>query len=45
VKAVAEQFGPGYGGKLEGLEHPVEWEQLDELELGLYIPYKLAVTR
>jgi len=45
VKAIAEQFGTGYGGKLEGLEHPVEWEQLDELELGLYIPYRLSVTR
>ncbi len=45
VHAIGEQFGTGYGGKLEGLEHPIEWEQLDELELGLYIPYRLSVTR
>jgi hypothetical protein len=45
VRAVAERFGQGYGGKLEGLEHPIEWLQLDELELGLYIPYRLTVTR
>jgi hypothetical protein len=45
LHAVAERFGQGYGGKLEGLEHPIEWVQLDELELGLYIPYRLAVTR
>jgi hypothetical protein len=45
LHAVAEQFGQGYGGKFEGLEHPVEWVQLDELELGLYIPYHLIVTK
>jgi hypothetical protein len=45
VHAVADRFGSGYGGKLEGLEHPILWEQLDELELGLYIPYRLTVTR
>lgn len=45
VKSIGEQLGAGYGGKLEGLEHPIEWEQLDELELGLYIPYRLSVTR
>src|SRR6185295_2256950 len=39
VHAVADRFGAAYGGKLEGLEHPVLWEQLDELELRLYIPY------
>jgi hypothetical protein len=45
LHAVAERFGQGYGGKLEGLEQPLEWVQLDELELGLYIPYRLTVTR
>jgi hypothetical protein len=45
LHAVADQFGQGYGGRLEGLERPVEWEQLDELELGLYIPYRLMVAR
>ena len=45
VRSVAEQFGPGYGGKLEGLERPVEWVQLDELELGLFIPYRLMITK
>jgi hypothetical protein len=45
LHAVSERFGPGYGGKLEGLEHPIEWVQLDELELGLYVPYRLTVTR
>jgi hypothetical protein len=45
LQAVADRFGPGYGGRLEGLEHPIEWVQLDELALGLYIPYRLSVTR
>jgi hypothetical protein len=45
LKAVVEQLGAGYGGRLEGLERPIEWAQLDELELGLYLPYRLTVTR
>ncbi len=43
--SIVERFGAGYGGKLEGLEHPIEWVQLDELELGLYIPYRLTITK
>jgi len=45
LHGVTEQFGAGYGGRLEGLERQVEWIQLDELELGLFIPYRLIVTK
>jgi hypothetical protein len=44
VHAITEQLGAGYGGKIEGLESPVAWTQLDELELGLYVPYQLSVS-
>src|SRR5262249_47045630 len=45
LAAVSEKFGAGYGGTLEGLERPVEWYQVDELELGLYLRYRLTITR
>src|SRR5262249_50993187 len=45
LRKITDALGQGYGGKLEGLEHPVEWVQLDELELGLFIPYRLTITR
>jgi hypothetical protein len=45
LRKITDQMGSGYGGKVEGLEQPIEWIQLDELELGLYIPYQLTVER
>jgi|CXWL01.1.fsa_nt_gi hypothetical protein len=45
AKRAASQLGAEYGARLEGLESPVEWIQLDELDLGLYIQYRLSIAR
>jgi len=45
ARLIAGQLGEGYAAKLEGLERPIEWEQLDELELGLYVRYRLTILR
>lgn len=44
AKRTADQFGPGYGISIEGLEHQVAWYQKGPLDLGLYIAYALKIT-
>jgi hypothetical protein len=43
-KKTAELFGSGYSISVDGLEHPVSWNQKGPLDLALYIPYMLHVA-
>jgi hypothetical protein len=36
-------FGPGFGVKVEGLQHRIDWFQTGPLDLALYIPYVITV--
>jgi len=43
ARAAAADFGEGYGVKVIGLEHPVQWYRAGPLDLALYIPYRLEI--
>jgi hypothetical protein len=44
ARATAAQFGGSFAVAVEGLEKPIAWRRSGPLELGLYIPYTLAVS-
>ncbi|MBX3481043.1 MAG: hypothetical protein KF842_11640 [Caulobacter sp.] len=43
--ASAKAFGDDYGVTVQGLQLPISWYQSGPLDLALYIPYRLEVTR
>jgi len=40
---VASALGPGYGARLEGLENPVAWRRAGDLDLRLFVPYRMVI--
>ncbi len=40
---IAAGLGPNYGARIEGLENPIAWKRAGDLELRLFIPYRLVV--
>jgi len=45
ARTAAAAFGEGYGVRIEGLSNRVTWRQSGPLDLSLFIPYDMAVTR
>ena len=43
ARGVVAAFGPGYGASADGLQRPVDWYQSGDLDLALFIPYRLVV--
>lgn len=43
VKSVTSALGPDYRVVVEGIDGPVYWYRISQLELGLYIPYRYLV--
>lgn len=40
---VATALGAGYGARLEGLENPVAWRRAGDLDLRLFVPYRMVI--
>lgn len=43
VNAVTHSLGAGYAARIEGLEQQVAWRRTGDLELRLFIPYRLEI--
>jgi hypothetical protein len=43
VQAVTRSLGPGYAARIEGLEQQIAWRRTGDLELTLFIPYRLEI--
>ena len=41
--AISSALGGAYGARLEGLENPIAWKRAGDLELRLFIPYRMIV--
>lgn len=44
ARQASARFGDGYAVQVEGLSNRVTWRQSGPLELGLFIPYEMAIT-
>ncbi len=40
---IVRGLGAGYGVRLEGLENPVAWKRAGDLDLRLFVPYRMVV--
>lgn len=40
---VVATLGQGYGARLEGLENPIAWKRAGDLDLRLFVPYRMIV--
>ena len=40
---ISATLGAGYGARLEGLENPLAWRRAGDLDLRLFIPYRMVV--
>jgi hypothetical protein len=43
ANTITRGLGPGYGARLEGLENPIAWKRAGDLDLKLFIPYRMIV--
>lgn len=43
-KAASATIGPGYGVQVLGLERRIAWQRAGDLDLKIFLPYKLAVV-
>jgi hypothetical protein len=43
VSAVTRSLGAGYAARIEGLEQQIAWRRTGDLELRLFIPYRLEI--
>jgi hypothetical protein len=43
VRAVTQSLGSGYAARIEGLEQQIAWRRTGDLELRLFIPYRLEI--
>jgi len=41
--AISSALGSAYGARLEGLENPIAWKRAGDLELRLFIPYRMII--
>lgn len=44
AKEISAMFGPDYGVRIEGLERPLQWYRVGQLDLALYISYTLVIA-
>lgn len=44
VRANAATFGPDYGGVIDGIDKPVQWQQSGDSEVFLYLPYTYRIV-
>lgn len=40
---VSSALGAGYGARLEGLENPIAWRRAGDLDLRLFVPYRMVI--
>ena len=40
---IVAELGQGYGARLEGLENPIAWKRASDLDLRLFVPYRMVV--
>jgi hypothetical protein len=40
---ISTALGSAYGARLEGLENPIAWKRAGDLELRLFIPYRMII--
>lgn len=40
---ISNALGAGYGARLEGLENPIAWRRAGDLDLRLFIPYRMVI--
>jgi len=40
---ISATLGPGYGARLEGLESPIAWRRAGDLDLRLFVPYRMVI--
>ena len=43
ANTIVRGLGAGYGVRLEGLESPVAWKRAGDLDLRLFVPYRMVV--
>lgn len=43
ANTIVRGLGAGYGVRLEGLENPVAWKRAGDLDLRLFVPYRMVV--
>jgi hypothetical protein len=43
VAQISGSLGAGYGARLEGLESPIAWRRAGDLDLRLFIPYRMVI--
>lgn len=43
VSQISGSLGAGYGARLEGLESPIAWRRAGDLDLRLFIPYRMVI--
>jgi hypothetical protein len=43
ANAIVQGLGAGYGVRLEGLENPIAWKRAGDLDLKLFVPYRMVV--
>lgn len=44
ARAHAEAFGPDYRAIVDGIDKPVQWSQVSDSEVFLYLPYSFRIT-
>jgi hypothetical protein len=40
---ISSAIGAGYGARLEGLENPIAWRRAGDLDLRLFVPYRMVI--
>ena len=40
---ISGAIGAGYGARLEGLENPIAWRRAGDLDLRLFVPYRMVI--
>lgn len=43
VRVSAEAFGPDYRGVIDGIDKPVQWSQVNDSDVFLYLPYTYRI--
>ncbi len=43
ANTITRGLGAGYGVRLEGLENPIAWKRAGDLDLKLFVPYRMVV--
>lgn len=43
ASAISGTLGQGYGARLEGLESPIAWRRAGDLDLRLFVPYRMVI--